>query len=144
MDMEEIVGMLASLPSLRNSSSETLRKLATAATPREFHSGELLFSYGESPPRLFLLTDGRVRLSRPRDNDDDSFIIERAAPCLLGEAAALDNGPHMVTAKALSAVSAQEIPVTVWTSALKEDATACFAQTLNLVALLRSEVQAQG
>lgn len=75
-----------------------------------FAPGQLIFSRGDLGQDIFIVTEGRVRLSIPSLDARELSLIHATAGELFGEIAALDNGPRTADATAIGAVKALILP----------------------------------
>jgi hypothetical protein len=87
---------------MRHEKDENLLTL-TAVRQRSFADGGVLFSFGQSRPRSYVLRSGAVGLTRPRSDGESDHMATAVGQRFLGELAALHGSPHMATATAVGA-----------------------------------------
>lgn len=91
---------LARAPLFARLGKRSLRKLAGLCVPREFETGAVMISEGDTGLGLFVIVSGRVEITK--GNGDDTVqlaIMERGD--LLGEMALIDDQPRSASAIAL-------------------------------------------
>ncbi|MBI4526120.1 MAG: cyclic nucleotide-binding domain-containing protein [Deltaproteobacteria bacterium] len=81
----------------------TVAKLAALIQSRTYQSGEVMIKKGEMVRDLFVLTEGRVQISR-KEGDGDLILNEIEPPYILGEIAFLFGMPRTATAIAKTEV----------------------------------------
>jgi CRP-like cAMP-binding protein len=85
-------------------------QVAAHMRPTTFAANQLIFSRGDAGRDIYLVAQGRVRLSILSGDGRELSLIHAAAGDLFGEIAALDGGPRSADATALTAVSAFVLP----------------------------------
>jgi CRP/FNR family transcriptional regulator, cyclic AMP receptor protein len=81
-----------------------LDKLAERMRERAFDTGQLVFSRGDDGARLYLVVEGRVRLSVVTDEGRELAFRQAKAGDILGEIAVLDGGMRTADATAIGPV----------------------------------------
>ena len=84
-----------------------LAAIATAMRQETYEPGQLIFSRAEAGASLYLVTAGRVRLSVTSAEGRELTFRFADAGEIMGEIAALDQGPRTADAIAVTRVSAQ-------------------------------------
>lgn len=84
----------------RGLSASELRLLATFSTEEHFSNGSTVFSEGEGGDKLYIILDGRVRISKfiPGVGEEALAILERGD--FFGEMALIDDKPRSADARA--------------------------------------------
>jgi CRP/FNR family transcriptional regulator len=117
--------------------------LATAAQPRQYEPGELIFLEGSACEGLYLVDSGLVRLSVQGEDSVQSStvrqqIIELAGPgACIGALAAVDSEPQATTAEAVERTTLLLIPLPVVQELLKSSPTFASAMGIEISASLR-------
>ncbi len=110
--------LLASLPLFQNLGPETRAGLEALMVPRRLHRGEVLFSVGDEADAMFILVEGKVKLTMPSRQPQPALtttkrgrpMIPPARESLLGligpgeffgELSVLDEGHRATTATAM-------------------------------------------
>jgi CRP/FNR family transcriptional regulator, cyclic AMP receptor protein len=99
-----VADLLAKAPLFGALDPEVLARVALEMRERNFEPGHLIFARGDPGHSIYLVADGRVRLSI---NSADGRALAFAHACsgdIFGEIAALDGGPRSADATALTAV----------------------------------------
>lgn len=86
-----------------------LAALAGAMRAESFTAGQVMFSRKEPGASLYLVTSGRVRLSVVSGDGRELTFRYAEAGDVLGEIAALDDGPRSADAVAVNGVTAQAL-----------------------------------
>lgn len=86
---------------------ETLSAIADGMRPETYTAGQTIFSRSEAGANLYLVTSGRVRISVASiDGRELTFRFVEAGE-VVGEIAAIDQGPRTADALAVTSVGAQ-------------------------------------
>jgi len=100
-------------------SKRELQVLSAGAREREYKPGEALCRQGDSGAGLFVILDGKVRVSQQADGGErDLGTFEKDA--VLGEMSLLDEQPRTATITASQPTRALLIPVWDFRGALRE------------------------
>ena len=78
-----------------------LSALAARVIQREFQAGEILFYEGEPCKGLYILAEGRVKLTRTSSSGRELTLAVECAPSSIAEIPVFDGGPYPATAVAL-------------------------------------------
>jgi CRP/FNR family transcriptional regulator, cyclic AMP receptor protein len=78
-----------------------IRTLATRFHPVLYRRGEMIFREGEPAERLFLIQDGRVKLSISSSRGGELLIGVLGRGQIFGELAVIDRGPRAMNARAM-------------------------------------------
>jgi CRP-like cAMP-binding protein len=73
---------------------------------RRFSRGSTLFTQGDTADRVFVLTEGRVKIVSHTDEGREIVLGVRGPGDLVGDMSALDRGPRLASALALEDVAA--------------------------------------
>lgn len=89
--------------------SSQLKKLAAIAEPREFPIGAHLFREGEASKSMFIIVDGRVRISKvvPGIGEEALAILEKGQ--YFGEMSLIEDSPRSADAIAHSTCKLYEL-----------------------------------
>ena len=83
---------------------------------RHFKTGEVLLSEGDIPKEMFLIREGRVRITRK-----GKWVVDLKTGDFLGEMGALDRRPRSATAKALEDTTVSVLEVEELEKKLQEN-----------------------
>lgn len=90
----------------RDLDEELLALVAASLRPRRFRRDETIFHAGDPGDALFIVADGKVKITLPPDDGSEPAILTTIAPGgFFGELALLDGAPRSATAVALEAVA---------------------------------------
>jgi CRP/FNR family transcriptional regulator, cyclic AMP receptor protein len=73
-------------------------------------AGQTIFARGDGGDQMYLVAEGRVRLSVMNEDGRELSVRVAAAGALLGEIAVMDGGPRTADAVAISSLRAYAIP----------------------------------
>lgn len=97
---------LLELPYFEGISIDDLVSLVDVLEPRQFGPGSVIMGEGDAtPPPLYIVTQGRVRMSK-NGGADERPLAELDSPTLLGEVELFCQLPPVATARALTPVCA--------------------------------------
>ena len=97
-----------------------LQLLATACQERKYSAGSTLIKQGDTGVGLYVLTSGKVRVTRVNNPDRPEEELDIAgAGSVLGEMALLDDLPRSATVTAIEDVTALLLPVWEFRSTLQ-------------------------
>jgi CRP-like cAMP-binding protein len=133
---------LCSLPLFSGMSSDGLAELLRMSKITAYASGQRLFDLGDSPRALYILLDGRIRITSAGGGADDDFIgwVEPVDMLLLESA--FNRRPYAVAADATDDAWLLEIPLKALVSRLRADpdfATAMLVRLADRTHLLFEE-----
>jgi CRP-like cAMP-binding protein len=116
-----LIERLAGLPYFGALSPDRLAALSGRTVCRTFSSQETLFGWGEPAAGLWIVEQGRVKISRV-SADGREHILRIAGPGdSFNEIPALDGGPNPASAIALTEVVAWTLPAAVLQDELRAD-----------------------
>jgi CRP/FNR family cyclic AMP-dependent transcriptional regulator len=109
MSSPSVVQMLARSP-LFGKLDETERKaIADEMRPTAYTAGQVIFSRGDPGREVFVVTEGRVRISVLTVEGRELSFWHAEPGSVFGEIAALDGGPRTADATAVTVVKAQTL-----------------------------------
>ncbi len=104
--MSTVTELLAKTTLFGNLTAETMAKVTQQLRPVSYSNGQQIFSRGDAGTELFMLLEGRVRLSI-MSLDGRELAFGHASPGdIFGEIATLDGGARTADATAVTAVKA--------------------------------------
>lgn len=80
-----------------NLSAEQLRLVATACEEVDTYKDEIIFQEGETTEKLYLITDGSVKVLKELGTPDQRAIAKLTAGDFFGEMSLFDGEPHSAT-----------------------------------------------
>jgi CRP/FNR family cyclic AMP-dependent transcriptional regulator len=95
------VAMLERAPLFSVLPPSELATLADKFHPTRFQRGELIFREGEPAERLFMVGEGRVKLSLSSAHGQELLVAVLGPGNLFGELAIIDRGPRAMSARAM-------------------------------------------
>jgi CRP-like cAMP-binding protein len=104
MEPEDKTRVLSGVDLFKSLEAGALARLAEDTEGREYRAGQLLFAQGTSADELWIVVDGTVELSVSDAAGDEEVISTRGRAEAFGEAALYDDGPRMVSARAVGDV----------------------------------------
>ncbi len=104
--MSDVVSLLARTSLFGKLPPETQAKVAQQMRPANFSNGQQIFSRGDAGTELYLLLDGRVRLSIISLEGRELAFAHAGPGDIFGEIATLDGGARTADATAVSTVKA--------------------------------------
>ena len=108
MSIEDDIAVFEKVPTLRMLGRGALRILAIGAESRYVHSGEVLFSAGETADGAFVIQEGKLSLSTQPAGGGRELTVGPLT--LLGELALVAETTRPVTATALEPSTVLRIP----------------------------------
>lgn len=139
--MSAVEGLRA-CPLFRGFTDTGLTIIASIATGRSFPRGAPLFVENMVGDSLFILTDGRIRLSAKNASNDEMTLCELSAPGYVGELALLQQGQRLCTATAIEPVTALELRHGDFQRLMQQKPQACIKLLMGLVASFGEKVLA--
>lgn len=94
--------VLLAAPLLEALDSESASHLRAAMTRRTVPRGHVIFSEGQKGDRLFVVLDGKVKISRSSVDGRENILSVLGPSELFGELSLFDPGPRTATASALT------------------------------------------
>lgn len=95
-------GVLAGVPLFVGLDEETASLLASALTNRAVVRGHVVFQEGEKGDRLFVVLDGKVKISRAAADGRENLLAVLGPGEMFGELSLFDPGPRTATATAIT------------------------------------------
>jgi CRP/FNR family transcriptional regulator, cyclic AMP receptor protein len=89
---------------------DALRSVAAAAVSRELRRGDVIFTEGAEPDRLYVVEDGRIAIASKSDDGRESVFALMERGELFGEMGLLDGLGRSAEARALEPSTIVEIP----------------------------------
>jgi CRP/FNR family transcriptional regulator, cyclic AMP receptor protein len=94
--------VLATVPLFAALDDETGELLATALTARAVDRGHVVFSEGDTGDRLFIVMDGKVKISRAAADGRENLLTVLGPGEMFGELSLFDPGARTATATAVT------------------------------------------
>src|SRR3954447_23722806 len=91
-------GVLAEVPLFAALDGDATAALTSAMTPREVDRGHVVFSEGDDGDRLFVVMDGKVKISRTASDGRENLLTVLGPGEMFGELSLFDPGPRTATA----------------------------------------------
>ncbi len=95
------IDALKSVPFFANLGSDDISELADRLVPRRFSSGQIIFHLGDPGGLLYVITDGKVKISHSTPDGQEALLAILGRGDFFGELALLDDAPRSATAEAL-------------------------------------------
>jgi CRP/FNR family transcriptional regulator len=95
-------GALASLPLFVALDDEAASALEAAMTARDVTRGHIVFREGDPGDRLFVVLDGKVKISRAAADGRENLLVVLGPGEMFGELSLFDPGPRTATATAVT------------------------------------------
>jgi CRP/FNR family cyclic AMP-dependent transcriptional regulator len=100
--IDELVDVLARTPLCRDLSREEVVRFAEEGRVEHWPPGSLVLEEGTLGPRLIVLLDGRVRVTKHDGGGAEHVIAELGPGAVLGEISLLLQVPHAATVRAIT------------------------------------------
>jgi CRP/FNR family transcriptional regulator, cyclic AMP receptor protein len=101
--MEAIVeGLLARVPLFAALDAESAATLEATMTRRTLARGHVVFREGDAGDRLFVILDGKVKISRAAPDGRENLLAVLGAAEMFGELSLFDPGPRTASATTLT------------------------------------------
>lgn len=97
---DELVEQLTKVPFFDGLTHEALRMIAGVASEETHATGTRIFQYGDPGDKLFIILDGRVRISREVAGMGEEALAVLGPGEVFGEMALLDESPRSADARA--------------------------------------------
>src|SRR3954462_5308574 len=95
-------GVLATAPLFAGLDAMTADVLASAMTTRTIDRGHVVFNEGDTGDRLFIVLDGKVKISRSATDGRENLLAVLGPSEMFGELSLFDPGPRTATATAIT------------------------------------------
>ena len=96
-----MIDLLKALPLFSGLSQESLQGLTDRAVQQKLKRGDQVFREGEVGDRIYLILDGKVKITRGSPDGRESLLAILGPGDLFGELSVFDPGPRTATATAL-------------------------------------------
>lgn len=119
--------LLAETPLFTAVDEDSAHALCTALARRNVHRGEVLFAEGDVGDRLFVVVEGKVKISRQFADGRENMLAVLGPGEMFGELSLFDPGPRTASATALTDAVLVELPhdaLRPWLSGRPEVASA--------------------
>jgi len=126
--MDDPVELLRSVTLFAGVNEQTLARLARRLQRRTYRRNEVIFHRGDPAGAIHLIRSGRVKVTLPSEEGDETVLTLMGAGECFGEIAALDGEPRSAT---LTAVEPTET-----LALLREDLLACVREEPDLALAL--------
>lgn len=97
--------LFVKMPLFAGLDPESLKGLAEQVTQHTATRGEAIFEEGEQGDRIYLILDGKVKISRTSQDGRENLLAVLGPGDLFGELSVFDPGPRTATASALADTS---------------------------------------
>ena len=101
---------LARVPLFRVLPEADVNAIARAARVRRFRRGEVIFHQGDPGDALFIVVQGRVKISLPSDAGEEAILATLRVGDFFGELSLLDGAPRSASATALDSTETLIVP----------------------------------
>ncbi|MEM9074869.1 MAG: cyclic nucleotide-binding domain-containing protein [Myxococcota bacterium] len=98
-DLERVTQALATIDLFEGIESAGLREIATIASEESHRLGEVIFKEGDPGGALYLILDGKVRISREVSGMGEEALAVLGAGDAFGEMALIDEFPRSADAR---------------------------------------------
>jgi CRP/FNR family cyclic AMP-dependent transcriptional regulator len=95
-------GVLATAPLFTGLDGATADLLASVMTTRTIDRGHVVFNEGDTGDRLFIVLDGKVKISRAATDGRENLLAVLGPSEMFGELSLFDPGPRTATATAVT------------------------------------------
>src|SRR4051795_5733012 len=95
-------GVLAEVPLFAALDEDATAALTAAMTTRDVERGHIVFSEGDAGDRLFVVMDGKVKISRTASDGRENLLAILGPGEMFGELSLFDPGPRTATATAVA------------------------------------------
>ena len=111
---------LAQVPLFKDLAPRELQLVGANCREREYAAGDVLLRQGETGVGLFVITEGRVRVTQHRDGGQEYELALLGKGDVVGEMSLLDDLPRSATATALESTKALVLPVWDFRAVVRE------------------------
>jgi CRP/FNR family transcriptional regulator, cyclic AMP receptor protein len=134
---DDPVAILKSVSLFEKVSPADLEVLGQRLRRRTFRRGEVIMHRGDPAGAMHIIRDGRVKISLPSEEGDETVLALLAAPACFGEIAALDGGPRSATITAVEPTETWVLASTDLMAVAREHPDFACALIVTLAANLR-------
>lgn len=96
---------ISRVPLFAGLNEQQFAALAARTSHRSLRRGEVLFEEGEQGDRLYIITEGKIKLGHSSDDGRESLLAILGPGEIIGELTLFDPGPRSTTATAVSSAS---------------------------------------
>lgn len=96
---------ISRVPLFAGLNEQQFAALASRASQASLRRGEVLFEEGEQGDRLFIVTEGKIKLGHSSNDGRESLIAILGPGEIIGELTLFDPGPRSTTATAVSSAT---------------------------------------
>lgn len=93
----------------RGLDDEAVRALSSSLTETKLRRGEVLFREGDSGDRLYIMTEGKVKLGRSSSDGRENLLAILGPGQMFGELSLFDPGPRSATVTAVTDCTMQSL-----------------------------------
>lgn len=131
-----IADVLAKVPLFATLDRKDILTLAASARERQYQPGEEIIRQGDTGVGLFILTDGRVRVTQNRQGETfDLGVLEHGQ--VFGELSLLDDLPRTATITAIEPCQVIIVPIWDFRAALRDNPS----MSLNMLSSLSQRIR---
>lgn len=112
--------VLAQVPLFKDLAPRDLQILGASCREREYPAGAVLLRQGETGVGLFVIEEGRVRVTQVREGGQEHELALLGKGDVVGEMSLLDDLPRSATATALEPTRALIMPVWDFRAVLRD------------------------
>lgn len=134
---DDLTQTLRAVPLFAEMAPEVLAVLATRLRRRTFRRNEVIMHRGDPAGALHVIRSGRVKVTLPSEEGDETVLALMGGGACFGEIAALDGGPRSATVTAVEATETLALLREDLLSFARENADFAQALILTLAARLR-------
>lgn len=98
-------GLLARVPLFAALDAESATSLEATLTKRRLPRGHVVFSEGDAGDRLFVILDGKVKISRAAADGRENLLAVLGAAEMFGELSLFDPGPRTASVTTVTAAT---------------------------------------
>lgn len=109
MSLENDIGCLRGLPLFQDMPASRLKLVALMGERLQFEPGAVLISPQERLAGVYVIMEGEVEISQPRENGDERRFVKDTGS-ITGDVSLLSDKPFIATVSAKSRVLALRIP----------------------------------
>jgi CRP-like cAMP-binding protein len=137
----EVAASLKACPLFKDFTDVGIQIFAAIGVPRAFPKGSALFQENRPGESLFIISDGKVRLSARNPAGEDVALGDVGAGESLGELALLQKGERLCTATAVTDVTAVEIRHADFQKLTAQKPQACMKLLMGIVTHFAQKVR---
>lgn len=101
MATDDLVSMLSAVPLFAEVTPAAIAELAPRFQRRTYRRNEVVMHRGDAAGALHVIRSGRVKVTLPSEEGDETVLALLGAGACFGEVAALDGGPRSATITAV-------------------------------------------